>query len=84
MRMRISRKRAEFGYEGLGLTDRDGGDGNAHDIKPQKQTNMSKFQKRILEIGLQAANKMKTFSSQTYYNRSVNAIVQYEPEDFIN
>ena len=26
---------------------------------------------------------MKRFSSQTYYNRMVNAIVQYDPEDFL-
>ena len=34
-------------------------------------------------MGLQAANKMKRFSSQTYYNRMVNAIVQYDPQDFL-
>lgn len=27
---------------------------------------------------------MKRFSSQTYYNRSVNAIVQYDPQDFLD
>lgn len=27
---------------------------------------------------------MKNFQSQTYYNRKVNAIVQYDPEDFIS
>jgi hypothetical protein len=34
--MRISRKRQEFGHEGISLIDRDGGEGNAHDIKPTK------------------------------------------------
>jgi hypothetical protein len=36
MRMRISRKRQEFGYENFSLIDREGGEGNAHDIKPIK------------------------------------------------
>ena len=27
---------------------------------------------------------MKRFQSQTYYNRMVNAIVQYDPKDFIS
>lgn len=27
---------------------------------------------------------MKRFSSQTYYNRMVNAIVQYDPHDFLD
>jgi hypothetical protein len=26
---------------------------------------------------------MKRFSSQTYYNRMVNAIIQYDPQDFL-
>lgn len=40
-------------------------------------------EKKVLEIGLQAAHQMKTFSSQTYYNRMVNASCQYNSEDFI-
>jgi hypothetical protein len=41
-------------------------------------------EKMVLEIGLQAAHQMKTFSSQTYYNRMVNASCQYESSDFID
>lgn len=37
--------------------------------------------KTVLDIGLQAANKMQTFSSQTYYNRMVNASTQFNAAD---
>ena len=39
--------------------------------------------KKVLEMGLSAANQMKNLQTQTYYNRSVNACVQYDPNDFI-
>ncbi len=35
-------------------------------------------------MGLQAANQIKTLQTQTYFNRSVNACVQYDPKDFID
>ena len=34
-------------------------------------------------MGLQAARQINSFQSQTYHKRSVNASVQYRPEDFI-
>lgn len=37
----------------------------------------------VLDMGLQAARKMKKFSSQTYFNRSVNFTWQYDPNDFV-
>lgn len=45
----------------------------------QRRTN-----KKVLEMGLQAANQMQTLQTQTYFNRSVNACVQYMPSDFID
>ena len=39
--------------------------------------------KTVLSLGLQAARSIHTYSSQTYHRRSVNACVQYRPEDFI-
>jgi len=39
--------------------------------------------RKELEIGLQAANRMITIQTQTYYNRSVNAITHYDAQDFI-
>ena len=35
-------------------------------------------------MGLQAANQPKNLQTQTYYNRSVNAICQYRYDDFIS
>lgn len=40
--------------------------------------------KKVLSMGLQAARAINTFQSQTYHKRSVNACVQYRPEDFID
>ena len=34
-------------------------------------------------MGLQAARDIQSYQSQTYHKRSVNAAVQYRPEDFI-
>ena len=39
--------------------------------------------RKELEIGLQAANRMVNDQTQTYYNRSVNAITHYDAQDFI-
>ena len=39
--------------------------------------------RKELEIGLQAANRMINIQTQTYYNRSVNAITHYDAQDFI-
>jgi hypothetical protein len=37
-----------------------------------------------LEIVLQAARQMKRFQAQTYFNRMVNKIIQYDPQDFLD
>jgi hypothetical protein len=39
---------------------------------------MYQLQRKELEIGLQAANKMVNLQTQTYYNRSVNASSTYD------
>ena len=49
---------------------------NTNDLRVvQKNPNLNQHfeDRKQLEIGLQAANKMKTLQTQTYYNRSVNA-----------
>jgi hypothetical protein len=40
--------------------------------------------KKELDMGLQSARQINSFQSQTYHKRSVNACVQYNPDDFIN
>jgi hypothetical protein len=81
MRIRISRPRRDFGHESSNYIDRDAGESNL-EIKVAKTGYFTR--KKVLEIGLQAANKMLSFQSQTYFNRMVNAIVQYDPKDFIS
>lgn len=56
MKIRISRQRREFGYEGVNLMDREAGESNL-EIKVAKTGYFTK--KKVLEIGLQAANKIK-------------------------
>ncbi len=81
MRIRVSRPRREFGLDGHTFMERDAGESNM-EIKITKTGYFTK--KKVLEMGLQAANKMKRFSSQTYFNRMVNAIVQCDPQDFLD
>lgn len=56
---------------------------NPLEIKPKKITSLIK-KKMVLDIGLQAARRMKTFQAQTAHNRKVNLSVQYDPTDFIS
>lgn len=66
------------------MIDRDGGEGsNNPDAKP-KNIKLPPKDILVLDIGLQAARKMKKFSSQTYFNRSVNFTWQYDPKDFVD
>jgi hypothetical protein len=60
MRMRISRPRKEFGHEGFSFIDREAGESNV-EIKVTKAGYFTK--KKVLEIALQAANKMKVNSN---------------------
>ena len=39
-------------------------------------------QKKVLEIGLQAAHQMKRIQTQTYFGRSINKAIQYDCADF--
>jgi WD40 repeat protein len=80
LKVRISKKRSEFHSEGYNLTDRDAGDGG---IDARKKITALIQNKMVLDIGLQAAKPIKTFSSQTYHNRSVNFNVEYNPNDFM-
>ena len=56
MKVRISRPRRDFGHEGFSYIERDAGESNM-EIKVTKTGYFTK--KKVLEIGLQAANKMK-------------------------
>lgn len=53
MKIRISRPRREFGHEGFSYIERDAGESNM-EIKVTKTGYFTK--KKVLEIGLQAAN----------------------------
>lgn len=83
--MRVTMKRKEYGNDNIQFIDKEPGEAT-QDLKTfQKgggQVYMPK--RRELEIGLQAANKMVNLQTQTYFNRSVNAMTLYQASDFIN
>ena len=54
MKMRITRTRRDFGTDGFSFIDRDAGE-QPIDLKPQKNIAYV-TKKKVLEIGLQAAN----------------------------
>lgn len=72
-------KRREFGNDSNGnYIEKDPGE-STYDLKMfQKSLQLYMLQRRELEIGLQAANRMVNEQTQTYYNRSVNAITHYD------
>lgn len=80
LKVRISKKRSEFHSDAYNFTDRDAGDAG---IDARKKITALIQNKMVLDIGLQAAKPIKTFSSQTYHNRSVNFNVEYNPNDFL-
>ena len=66
MKIRVSRPRKEFGLEGHSFVERDAGESNV-EIKITKTGYFTK--KKVLEMGLQAANKMKvSIISIEYYH----------------
>lgn len=83
--MRMSKPRKEFSLENFQMIEKDAAD-QTIDLKFQgKAGNITHTIKRkVLQMGLQAARAIHTYSSQTYHKRSVNACVQYRPEDFID
>ena len=83
IRMRVTKPRREFADENFSFTEKDAGDAT-NDLKQnQKQGQTFFVERKQLDIGLQAANKMVNLQTQTYFNRSVNAMCQYQPNDFI-
>lgn len=82
IKVRVSRRREEFHAEGLNFIEREPGD-QPLELK-QKKIGLLIQNKMVLDIGLQAARQIKTFSSQTYHNRSVNLSVEYNPKDFLS
>jgi hypothetical protein len=81
MKIRVSRPRKEFGLDGHSFIEREAAGEPITEIKITRAGYFTK--KKVLEIGLQAANKMKSFQAQTSYNRLVNKIIQYDPQDFL-
>ena len=77
-------KRKDFGGENNGqFIDKEPAE-QTNDLKVQtKPGQMIYREQKELEIGLQAANRMINDQTQTYYNRSVNAITSYDAKDFI-
>ena len=78
-------KRREFGNDNNGqFIDKEPGE-STYDLKTfQKQGGQPYLlYRKELEIGLQAAHRMVNIQTQTYYNRSVNAITSYDAQDFI-
>lgn len=81
--MRISRARREFGQDGFTLADKEAGE-LSQDLKAQiRGISYANTSKHVLDMGLQAAYQMKQIQTQTYFGRSVNKAVQYNPDDFI-
>lgn len=81
MKVRISKKRVEFHTNTANFTERDAGDGG---IDARKKIQALIQNKLVMDIGLQAARPIKTFSTQTYHNRSVNVSAEYNPKDFLS
>ena len=80
----MTKPRKEFADENFSFTEKDAGD-TTNDLKQNVKGATQAFgiPRQQLDIGLQAANKMINLQTQTYFNRSVNAMCQYEPNDFI-
>lgn len=81
----MTKQRREFGVETGSYMDKEVGESTI-DLKViQKGGLLAHFADReVLDIGLQAANQIKSLTTQTYFNRSVNKYCQYDPNDFID
>lgn len=78
-------KRRDFGNDNnTNFIDKEPGE-STYDLKVYSKQGGQPYQKnrKELEIGLQAAHQMINLQTQTYYNRSVNAITSYDAQDFI-
>lgn len=72
-------KRKDFGNDNDGkYIDKEPGE-STFDLKavPKSTGQLYLLTRKELEIGLQAAHRMVNDQTQTYYNRSVNAITTY-------
>jgi dynein intermediate chain 3, axonemal len=85
IKMRVSKMRKEFGLDNFQMIEKDAADLTI-DLKfHSKPGNIQHImKKKVLSMGLQAARPINSFQSQTYHKRSVNAAVQYRPDDFID
>lgn len=79
--MRITKQRKEFGNDAAPFMDKDAND-SCIDLKAPTKNILYVTYKKTLDIGLQAAHKMKRIQTQTYFGRSVNKSTMYNPEDF--
>lgn len=78
------KQRKEFGLENHQMIEKDAADQTV-DLK--QTTSKGAFptikKKKVLSMGLQAARGIQSFRQNTYHRMSVNASVQYRPDDFI-
>jgi len=79
--MRVTKRREEFGLDNFTMIERDSTE-ITQDLKNTGKSSFYSAKKKVLEMGLQAANQMCSLKTQTYFNRAVNACAQYDPQDF--
>ena len=88
-KVRVSKQRKEFADNTLSIVEKDSGDMQSvcQEFKPQFQKGfnyMDRDRRRVLDIGLQAANQVKRIQTQTYFGRKINKACQYDPTDFMD
>jgi len=71
-----------FGQDGFNFVEKDGSEFGV-DMKGIIKNISLMTRKKVLEMGLQAANQIKRIQTQTYFGRSVNKACQYNADDFI-
>lgn len=85
IKTRMVKQRKEFGLENHQMIEKDAAD-QTIDLKhtASKGGSIQTIKKKkVLSMGLQAARGIQSFRQNTYHRMSVNASVQYRPDDFI-
>lgn len=81
-KLRISRMLKEYGQEGYNFIDKDATEAFFTDLKQQTKLITHMTWKKTLSVGLQAAHQMKRITTQTHFQRTVDKIVAWDPDDF--
>lgn len=82
VKIRVSRPRKDFCQE-ISLAEREAQEHN-YEIKANAKNIHYVTNKKVLDIGLQAASKIERIQTQTYFGRLVNKTCQYDPKDFMD